>query len=371
MNTVPQTARLVAAILLGVLVGGLSFWLVHSDDAKRFDALKARALCVLDLPAGTSTVSAAFTNSRSIDRFQLALKTKAADQPLSVSISGDQGLVGSASSVKAGWFGLGTQIQPGNYTLTIGQQTRGKGGTIVLADAAPVFVTGWQIWSRTYAGLLVVSTICVLLLRKAQPSRTRALSFTAFHSLLLGFVLIFVYLLFHEGGHALFEIAFGHFDPARSDFWGIHGHPHSGGSMGPQPKPWQQTLISCAGPMLPTLAGFALFVLWALPLGRKLRSVHPMLNLYFSALVASLVFSDAVCKPLYLLGLITAEGDPIGYAATTGGPVWLVTGFLGGVFILSALILCRVGPEIWHAWTARFLPPRASAPRPPQLSVHR
>ena len=54
---------------------------------------------------------------------------------------------------------------------------------------------------------------------------------------------------YHEGGHALAQIAFGHFDLARSDFWGIHGHPHSGGGMGPQLKSWQRLLISCAGPM--------------------------------------------------------------------------------------------------------------------------
>jgi hypothetical protein len=167
-----------------------------------------------------------------------------------------------------------------------------------------------------------------------------------FHALLLGFVLAFVYLLFHEGGHALAQIAFGRFDLARSDFWGIHGHPHSGGKMGASLQPWQQTLISCAGPMLPVFAGFGLFVLWFSPPGRKLRGLRPMANLYFSSIVAILVFSEAVCEPAYLLGFISAEGDLVGYAARNGGPVWLVKVCLWSISLISAVILWRVVPEI-------------------------
>ncbi len=345
-------------------------WLIQGSDSKRFDALEAHALCRLDLAAGTLSLSATFTNSRSIDMFHVALKTRASDDALSVSISGERGLVSSVSQIKAGSFGLGKQIQPGNYTVTARQEAKGKGGTLVIADAAPIYVTGWQIWSRTYGGLLAFSAVCVVVLRKAEHSKTRVLSLIACHSLLLGFVLIFVYLLFHEGGHALTEIALGHFDLARSDFWGIHGHPHSGGTMGPQLKTWQQAAISCAGPMLPVLAGFALFVLWSLPLGRNLRSLRPMVDLYFSAIIASLVFSEAVCEPLYLLGFISAEGDLIGYVARTGGPVWLVRGFLGGILILSALILWRVVPEAGRAWKGRFLRPGDSIPHPSKALVH-
>ena len=183
----------------------------------------------------------------------------------------------------------------------------------------------------------------------------RALSVTAFQSLLLGLALIFVYLLFHEGGHALAEIRFGRFDLSRSDFWGIHGHPHSGGAMGPPLKPWHQPVISCAGPMLPTLAGFGLFVLWGIPLGQKLRSLRPMVNLYFSATVAILVFSEAVCGPAYVLGFMTAEGDLISYVSKAGGPVWLVKTLLWGSFLICAVILWRVLPEVLKAWKTCFL----------------
>ena len=108
--------------------------------------------------------------------FHVGVRTKTGDEALSISISGAQGLVGSVSGTKAGSFGLGRAIQPGAYTVTVGQQAKGQGGTVVIADAAPVFVTGWQIWSRTYVGLLAISGLSMVFLRRARPSRARALN---------------------------------------------------------------------------------------------------------------------------------------------------------------------------------------------------
>jgi hypothetical protein len=356
MKPISKKTRVAAlAILSAALGGGLSSWLVHDSDARKFNALKTNPLCELHLPEGTSSVSATFTTRQVVDMLHVAIQTKARGEKVSLSITGDQGVIGSVSGMKAHAFGLGRNVQPGTYTATLRQQVNGNGAEAVIAGERPRYVTGWQIWSRTYVGLWVLSGICVALWRKSENSRARAASITAFHTLLLGLVLIFVYLLFHEGGHALAQIAFGRFDWARSDFWGIHGHPHSGGTMGPALEPWKQMAISCAGPMLPTFVGFGLFVLWNLPPGRKLRGLGPMANLYLSAIVASLVFSEAVCEPLYLLGFITAEGDPIGYFTGIGRPVWLVKILLWGIFLISAIILWRVLPEVGKSWMARFL----------------
>ncbi len=366
MKTISKKACVVSlAILSGALGGALSLWLIQGNDAKKFDALKENPLCVLRLPEGTSSASATFTTGQVVEKFHVGIQTKARGETLSISITGDQGVIANASGITAHSFGLGQNVQPGTYTATLRQEVNGKGGEAVIAAERPVYVTGWQIWSRTYVGLLVLSGICVVLWRKSGNSRARAFSITAFHSLLLGLVLIFVYLLFHEGGHALAQITFGRFDLARSDFWGIHGHPHSGGTMGPALEPWKQTVISCAGPMLPTCVGFGLFVLWALPPGRRLRGLRPMVNLYLSAIVAGLVFSEAVCEPLYILGFITAEGDLIGYVTKAGGPVWLVKSLLWGSFLISAIILWRVLPEVWKSWKAQFLQPRMSVSHAP------
>jgi hypothetical protein len=343
------------AVLVGALGGTVSFWLFREDNARKFNRLKENALCVLDLPQGTSSATATFTTTQPIEMLHVGVKAKGSSEPLSILISGDTGVVGSVSIRNTALFGLGWDIRPGTYTVTLRQEIGGNGGSAVISGEQPVHITGWQIWSRTYLGLLVLSGTCVPLARMAGNAKMRALSFTAFHSLLLGLVLIFIYLLFHEGGHALAQITFGHFELARSDFWGIHGHPHSGGSIGPSLKSWQRTVISCAGPMLPALIGFALFLLWSLPVGRKFRNRRPMASLYFSAIVAMLVFSEAVCEPAYLLGFITAEGDLIGSVSNAGGPVWRVKGILWGTFLFSAFILWRVVPELQRAWKAQFL----------------
>jgi hypothetical protein len=354
------------AILSGVLGGALTLWLIQGDDPKQFEALKAHALCVLHLPEGSESTSASFTIRHPVAMFLVGIRPKASSEAFSLLISGDQGLVGSVSGVKARSFGLGRSMKPGTYTATLRQEIKGNGGEAVIAMEQPVYVTGWQIWSRTYVGLLALSGICVVFWRKSTHARARAFSLTAFHNLLLASVLIFVYLLFHEGGHALAQIAFGHFDLARSDFWGIHGHPHSGGTIGPALAAWQQTVISCAGPMLPTVAGFGLFVLWCCPAGRKLRSLRPMANLYFFATIAFLVVPDAICEPLYLLGFITAEGDLIGRVTESGGPAWPVKSLLWGIFLISAVILWRSLPEVWRSWKAEFLEPGASRSHAPE-----
>jgi hypothetical protein len=357
MKSIPNRACVVAlAILVAGLGGALSLWLFRGDEAREFDRLKATALCVLDLPEGTASVFATFTITRPVETLHVGFRRSERRERFSISISGGEGVVASASGVKADSFSFGRGLHPGTYTVTLGQEIKGKGALAVISAERPVYVTGWQIWSRTYLGLLVLSGFCVLLGRNAESAKTRALSLTAFHSLLLGLVLIFIYLLFHEGGHALAQLYFGCYDFARSDFWGIHGHPHSGGTMASL-EPWQHTVISCAGPMLPTVAGFAFFLLWGLPIGRKLRSLRPIINLYFSAIVAILVFSEAVLGPAYLLGIVTAEGDLVGRVTDAAGPVWLAKGLLWGAFLFSAFILWRAVPELQRAWRAQFLEP--------------
>jgi hypothetical protein len=233
---------------------------------------------------------------------------------------------------------------------------------VALATERPVYITGWQIWSRTYLGLLVLSGLWAALARKSANAKRRAASLYLFQILLLGFALIFLYLLFHEGGHALGEIAFGCYDFARSDFWGIHGTPHSGRAPGPPLEPWQQAVISGAGPLFPTFAGWALFLLWRSRRGRNVRKARPLVSLYSSAVIAMLVFPLIVVAG-FLLGVIRGDGDWHGFITNVPGPLWLVKGLLWGVLLANAVILWRVVPELWRSWRAQFLRLRESAAR--------
>ena len=190
--------------------------------------------------------------------------------------------------------------------------------------------------------------------RKSKSLKQRAASVGAFHALLLGFVAIFLYLLFHEGGHSLAEFAFGRYDFANSDFWGIHGSPHSAFTAGPSLKPWQQSIVAGAGPMLPTLAGWVLFLLWGSRVGRSLRSTRPLMNIYCLAPVAMFVFPGFAVTPGYLSGIIS-DGDWRGFITNVPGPPWLVRGLLWFTVPVSATILWRVASELRRAWKLQKL----------------
>ncbi len=223
----------VSAVLIGGLAGALSLWLPSDDDTRQLNRLKEHAICVVDLPEGTSTTSARFTITRPVETFHIGAQTRGNGGRYDLSILGDHGLVGSISFTKIAPFSLGREIRPGTYNVTLRQEINGQGALVVISGERPVYLTGWQIWSRTYVSLLIVAGVCVPLSNRIGRAKSRSLALAAFHSLLLGFALGVIYLLFHEGGHALAEMAFGRFDFAKSDFLGVNGHPHSAGVQGP------------------------------------------------------------------------------------------------------------------------------------------
>lgn len=345
--------QIALAALGAVAFGALSFWAHYGDREREFRLLEGKALCVLDLPAGTPEVRAAFTTSQTLDQFHVGVRPRGKREFISLAISGSEGTVCSVTT-DGTRFGCGRAIPPGTYEITLRQETGSDGVWVVVASERPEFVTGWQIWSRAYLGLLALSAIWALTARKSENLRNRATSVYVFQMLLLGFVVVFLYLLFHEGGHALGEIAFGRYDFARSDFWGIHGTPHSGGKSGPPLEPWQQALISGGGPALPTFAGWAFFLLWGSRLGRRLRNARPVVNLYSSAVAAMLVF-PFVAVAGCMLGMIPGDGDWHGFINNVPGPLWLVQGIVLAVFLVNAFILWRVVPEGWRSAKAHLL----------------
>jgi len=327
----------------GLVVGGLSFWMVRPNETREFAHLKAKALCVLDLGPESSIAHASFTTSKSIDELHVGVLPRRRGERFSLEVCGSERLACSATT-DATRYSWKHELRPGTYQITLSQQAGNHGALVVIAAEKPIYLTGWQIWSRTFLGILALSAVWAAAARNSQNPRTRIFSLYLFQMLLLGFVMIFLYLLCHEGGHTIGELAFGRYDFARSDFWGIHGTPHSAGTSGPSLEPWQQAVISGAGPILPTLAGWALLLCWSSRFGRNMRDARPIINLYVWSAIAMLVF------PLFalagcLLGVIS-DGDWQGFITNVPRPLWLARGLLWGMLLINAVILWRVASQL-------------------------
>ncbi|MGA2615977.1 MAG: transglutaminase domain-containing protein [Thermoguttaceae bacterium] len=340
----------VCVISIAILCVALAFWATCTDEAREIDNLAKDALCVLELQGGRANASASFTTSQTVDQFYVGARPQANHERLWLSISGSKAPFSYNGPVtQATRFTCGHQIPPGSYTVALRQEAGDKGGLVVIAgEEPPAHVARWRIWPHAILGLLVLSGVGAFIARKSKNLRHRAVSVYAFQMLLLVFVTLFLYLFFHEGGHALGEMFFGRYDFARSDFWGIHGRPHSGGTSGPGLELWQQAVITGGGPMLPTFAGWAFFVLWLSRIGQDLRNNRPTVNLYLSAIVVVLILPSVVLAGC-LLGIVN-DSETQFFISNVPGPSWLIRSLLWGVLLVNAVILWRVVPELWRIW---------------------
>ncbi|MBX3178870.1 MAG: hypothetical protein KF886_16060 [Candidatus Hydrogenedentes bacterium] len=342
------------AVIAAVCGGGLSFWAVREGESRQIDALAERAVCELKLAPGETEVSRAFTLPNAIEVFHIGVRVVAEDERLSVLVHDTRGeLVCSATLNRTTRYGGGRDIPPGNYIATLRQESGAHGGYAVISDRGVVErITGWQVYSRVFLGLVVASALWALFARRSERARNRVLSRQVAMMLSMAFLAMFMYLFFHEGGHALAELAFGRFDLASSDFWGIHGRPHSGGKPGVALAPWQQGLISGGGFIGPTLAGWLLYLLWITPAGRRLRHAYPAPSLYYAAVLA-MALIPSVITPGLLLGLID-DGDWWGFVTHMPGPSWAIQGIVWISLFPNAWILWRIVPEFLRVAKAHF-----------------
>lgn len=327
-------------------MGSLVLWALRSDDSREFQYLVDDALCVLELGEGQVTTSAKFTTSKAHDSFKVGVRNSVRG-PVRLSITGSKGMIANATT-DGSRFGLGIAIPPGTYEATLDRQTGSGSALVVIAGEKPTFTTGWQIVSRMMLALVAASGLWALVTRRSDNPQHRAVSVWVFERLLLAAMVSALYLLTHEGGHALAEIAFGRFDWGRSDFFGLYGRPHSGGTLGPALHPWQRAMISGSGPFLPTVVGLFLFVVWITPAGRRVRVRRPRVELWFLAMVAGLLLPSLIVTPLYLLNIVT-DGDWQGFISNVPGPLWLIHGLLWLAVVVSAAVLWRLLPTLWRA----------------------
>lgn len=336
-------------ILLIFLVCGLLFWVVdefiHRNEVRAVRDLAPDALCVVELQEGNESVSHTFTTSETTDRFYVRVCPLAGRERLSLTIQRDDSNLYRGAIEGSQRFSLGSGIPAGTFTVALSQLKGRHGAIVVMTDKEPVStgMTGWQILSRVYLALLGGCAIWVLVSRHSANQYRRVRSARAFQYLFLGFLAMFLYLLFHEGGHALAQIAFGRFDLSRSDFWGIHGSPHSGGGSGPALEPWKQHLITGGAVILPTLVAVALFLFWRQWLRHR---NYPVVRLYVTAIVA-----------LFVLPYIAAVGCLLGvmndthldaFIALLPGPKWFERTIASGVLLVCVFMLWKVAPEIFR-----------------------
>ena len=216
---------------------------------------------------------------------------------------------------------------------------------MIIADQPRIGITGWQVLSRAWVGAVAVSGIVALAYRNSPNTKRRLLSAHIFKMFSLAVVLIFFYLLFHEGGHALASYSFGGKGLSGSDFWGIHGHPHAGG-MYDHFKPWHRAVTSFSGPALPTLAGWILFLWWRSQVGRRFREQRPGWDFYLSAINAMLVFPITVVAIPQMLGYMS-DGDWQGFITNVPGPRWLIYTMLSISVLMSLCMLWKIIPHIY------------------------
>lgn len=348
-GSIPSTKRNLL-IACGILVGAVAgFWLIHGSRGQvAVEQLRRNALCVLELRPGTRSVSASFSTSHTVTRLRVAMNPGAKDEQLCLSLSGVKGIECIVTVRESSQFGLGS-ITPGSHTAVLEQKTGRGGGVAVIAVQDAPGVTGWQIMSRTLVGVVIATGIWAAAMRRSANPRRRARSMCAFQFTAVPVFALFLMLFFHEGGHSLAECAFGRYDLASSDFFGIHGYPHSGGKSGSALPGWQQTLITGSGPGGALLAGFAFWLVWRSRRIRQIRAARPGVNFCISSITGLLLFPAVIVIPLTLAGL-PDETQAFVDMLPGSAPIQKLTA--AAIAIATAAMLWRVAPEIWRSFLA-------------------
>jgi hypothetical protein len=252
-----MTSKKILLIFPIFLVGGLLFWVVdefiHRNEVREIRELARDALCVVDLKEGNGSVSNTFSTSETIDRLYVRVCPLAGRERLSLSIQRDDSSLYRGTIEGSQRFSLGGGIPAGTFTVALSQLKGRQGAIVVITDKEPVAirVTGWQVLSRAYLGLLVGCAIWVLVCRHSANRYRRVPASGVLQYLFLGFLAMFHLPLLHEGGHALAQMPSAlRFLEKR--FLGDSRKPPFRRWIRPMLEPWSSTSYRRAG-VLPTL----------------------------------------------------------------------------------------------------------------------
>ena len=284
-----------------------------------------------------------------IPKFQVQTYVEQDDADLRMDLADGQGYdFLRGLPIKKGYtrFSCGRNVPAGVYTIRVHEaNVKGKYRIEIGSKGG---VTRWQKFLVLIVVLLVGSA--VLYFRqwtkkhKGQAGRGFVASRIFFLSVSLAVFVLFLYLLLHEGGHALVSICFGNFDLSRSDFFGLFGGPHSGVRSDVQLMPWQTAIQSFAGPFLPTLTGYIFFWLWRSRWTKELRKSREVVDLFWTFSLFMMLFPH-VGTLLPMFGF-RADGDYSGFVNNVPFSQWQANAVLIVIAVVNGYLLYHIVPHL-------------------------
>jgi len=289
-----------------------------------------------------------FTIAEPVPCLHVRVSVKGAPTPLRLDLDGEGDIwllrdlrmsPGHAS------FSCGRNLPAGTYTLRVHET--GATGEYSIEIGSRAGVTWWQRLLVACVGVLAftggLSLVYLLRTRAGRSSRALAAAPYAFLAVVIAVSSIFLYLLFHEGGHALAAICFGDFDWSRSDFFGFGGSPHSGVKPGVKLASWQRAVQSVAGPMLPLIVAYLLFIGWRSAWGKRVRGERWAVDVLWSFVLFIFLFSGF--GPLLPVFGVAPDGDYNGFVQNIPFARWQANAFFIAIAIVN---VCLLVPIIAH-----------------------
>jgi len=242
-------------------------------------------------------------------------------------------------------FGCGEDLPAGRYTLRVHEQEVAGEYRIRIASA-PKFP--FHLRAMFLLGFMAFLSVVYWLYslrgqsHNHRPTETARWLFAFGGS---GICALFVYLFFHEGGHALLALFLGSLDLGRSDPFGFSGRPHIAYREDVVPKDWQIMARAAAGPLLPTLIGFFSYALWRSQRGRLIRSNHQARDIFWSLLTFGLLIGQ-IGMLLPISGLAHDGDYDTMVKHSPPVPIWIIDGLFVLLAVVAVVMVIRIAANL-------------------------
>lgn len=276
-------------------------------------------------------------------RLRVSVKADAGPVELLLDLTGPPGvylLVDFPVHAEDYRFWCGRDLPAGRYTLRVREQR--VTGAYRLEVARPPRVS-FHLRTMILLGFMALLS-AFLWLRSVKTRQTGIRKSGTMHWVFAfggsGICALLVYLVFHEGGHALVALLLGTLDLGHSDPFGLSGRPHISYREGMVLTDWQVLVRAAAGPLLPTFVGFISFALWRSRWGRAVRVDHQAGDVFWSLLTFGLLMGQVGM----LLPVMRLAHDGDYDTMIRDGPVpgWMIDGTFLLLGIVALALVYRI-----------------------------